>query len=139
MTNLFWFYVVAALVVGLACYIGYLIGQEVSDRNWEEEWERRKTPLAPESWTPVERLSLPEPLHLRMTDRVAHPKVYASLSAHLVAAEVIEPVRTQVEVYRARHSTEDPTVAIDPAILPRRHDDTFWNIVKPIGEPVRLR
>jgi hypothetical protein len=55
---------------------------------------------------------LPKPVHRRMTDDYVHPRVYG-VTAHALAAEVIEPVRT--EVYRPRHlvSGED-TVAILP-------------------------
>ncbi len=79
---------------------------------------------------------MPEPVHRRLTDAVAHPrpKVYGrAVVAHVMAAEVIEPVRTESGFYRPRHATTaEPTVAINPAeVLPRRHDDTFWQIVRP--------
>ncbi len=59
---------------------------------------------------------MPEPIHRRLTDDVAHPRVYASAAvAHVLAAEVIEPTRTEVLPYVARHLvSEDATVAIVP-------------------------
>jgi hypothetical protein len=62
--------------------------------------------LRPARYTPPN-----EPVHRRMTDDYVHPRVYG-VTAHALAAEVIEPVRTE---YAPRHLVSgDDTVAILP-------------------------